>query len=103
MYFDYDLFKKEKTIEIVCRILISLQLILVIRGYIVFLQTKHQLVSRLFLKASLRVSYPYVITSLIVSGCLLITLWLYFLKKKIAVIIIATISLLLAEVWMYFL
>ena len=43
--------QKEKTIEITCRILISLQLVIVIRGYISFLQTKHQLVPHLFLKA----------------------------------------------------
>ena len=96
--------KKEKTIEIVCRILISLQLILVIRGYIAFLQARYQLVSPLIPESILyEVSYNYAITSLIASGSMLITLWLYFLKKKIAVIIIAAISLLLAEVWMYFL
>lgn len=96
--------KKEKTIEIVCRILITLQLILVIRGYIAFLQTKYQLASPLIPQSAIyEVSYTYVITSSIASGCMLVTLWLYFLKKKIAVIIIAAISLLLAEVWMYFL
>jgi len=96
--------KKEKTIEIACRILISLQLILVIRGYLAFLQTKYQLVSPLIPQSvTYEVSYPYVITSLIASGCMLVALWLYFLKKKITVIIIAAISLLLAEVWMYFL
>jgi hypothetical protein len=94
--------KKEKTIEIVCRILISLQLILVIRGYIVFLQTKYQLVSPLIPQSAIyEVSYTYVITSLIASACMLVTLWLYFLKKKMAAIIIAAVSLLLAEVWMY--
>jgi len=96
--------KKEKTIEIACRILISLQLILVIRGYIASLQAKYQLVSPLIPESILyEVSYTYIITSLIASVCILVTLWLYFLKKKIAVIISAAISLLLAEVWMYFL
>jgi hypothetical protein len=96
--------KKEKTIEITCRILISLQLLLAIRGYIAFLQTKYQLVSPLIPESAIyEISYTYVITSLIASGCMLFTLWLYFLKKKISVIIIAAISLLLSEVWMYFL
>ena len=96
--------KKEKTIEIVCRILISLQLLLVIRGYIAFLQAKYQLVSPLIPENTIyEVSNTYVITSLIASGCMLITLWLYFLKKKTAVIIVGAISLLLSEAWMYFL
>ena len=94
---------KDKTIEIVSRILISLQLILVIRGYIEFLQTKSQLVSPLIPESVVyEVSHTYIITSLIAGGCMLVTLWLYFLKKKIAVIIFAAISLLFAEVWMYF-
>jgi hypothetical protein len=96
--------KKDKTIEIVSRILITLQLILVIRGYIELLQTKYQLVSPLIPQSVVyEVSYPYIITSLIASGCMLVTLWLYFLKKKIAVIVIAAISLLFAEIWMDFL
>ena len=95
---------KDKTIEIVSRTLISLQLILVIRGYIAFLQTKYQLASPLIPQSIIyEISYPYIITSLIASGFMLVTLWLYFLKKKIAVIVIAAISLLLAEIWMYFL
>lgn len=96
--------KKDKTIEIVSRILISLQLILVIRGYVAFLHTKYQLVSPLIPESIVYdVSYAYVITSLIASGSMLVTLWLYFLKKKIAVIVIAGFSVLFGEVWMYFL
>ena len=96
--------KKEKTIEIACRILISLQLVLVIRGYIAFLQTKYQLVSPLIPESAIyEISYTYVMTSLIASVCMIVTLWLYFLKRKIPVIIIAAISLLFSEVWMYFL
>ena len=96
--------KKDKTIEIVSRILISLQLTLVIRGYIALFQTKYQLVSPLIPQNVIyEVSNPYIFTSLIASGFMLVTLWLYFLKKKIAVIVIAAISLLFAEIWMYFL
>jgi len=96
--------KKDKTIEIVSRSLISLQLILVIRGYIAFLQAKYQLVSPLIPQSVVyEVSYPYIITSLIASGCMFATLWLYFLKKKIAVIVITAISLLFAEILIHFL
>jgi len=50
--------KKEKSIEIACRILISLQLILVIRGYLAFLQAKYQLVSPLIPESTIyEVSY----------------------------------------------
>jgi len=92
--------KKEKRIDWICRILITLQLILVIRGYIVFLQTKYQLVSPLIPQSIVyEISYPYLIASLIASGFMLITLWLYFLHKRIAAICVGGISLLSAEMW----
>ena len=92
--------KKEKRIDWVCRILITLQLLLVIRGYIAFLQAKYQLVSPLIPQSVIyEISYPYIIASLIASGFMLITLWLYFLNKKNAAICVGGISLLTAEMW----
>ncbi len=95
--------KKEKRIDWVCRILITLQLILVIRGYIVFLQAKYQLVSPLIPQSIVSdISYPYITASLVAGGFMLITLWLYFLDKKIAAICIGGISLLSAEMVLMF-
>src|SRR5258705_1737948 len=92
--------KKEKTIEIACRMLISLQLILVIRGYIALLQTKYQLVSPLIPESILYdISYPYLMASLISAGMMLLTLWLYFTNKKIMTIIFASASLILHQTW----
>ena len=70
----------EKTIEWVCRILISLQLFTVVRDYITLLQTKYQLVSPLIPQSTIyEIAYPYLIPSLISTGFMIITLWLYFL------------------------
>ena len=92
--------KKEKRIEWACRILISLQLILVIRGYIALLQTKYQLDSPLIPQILVYdISYPNLIESLIAGGLMLVTLWLYFLNKKIATICVGAISLLSSGLW----
>jgi hypothetical protein len=92
--------KKDKRIEWICRIVITLQLILVVRGYIVWLQTKHQLDSPLIPQSLVNeISYPHVMPGLITSGLMLATLWLYFLNKRMATIIIGAISLLLYQLW----
>jgi len=93
---------KAKRIDWVCRILITLQIILVLRGYIVWLQTKYQLVSPFIPESTLyQISYPYIMTSLISSGFMIVSLWLYFIDKKIPSIVIAGVSLLLSEMWIY--
>lgn len=93
--------KKEKRIDWVCRILITLQFILVIRGYVALLQTKYQLDSPLIPQSLVyEISYPNLITSLIASGFMLVTIWLYFLNKRIAAICVGGGSLLSSELWM---
>ena len=92
--------KKDKRFEWICRIVITLQLILVIRGYIVWLQTKYELDSPLIPQSiAIEISYPHLMSSLITSGFMLATLWLYFLNKKLAAIIVGGISLLLSGFW----
>lgn len=94
--------KKDKRIEWVCRILITLQLVLVIRGYIAFLQAQYQFDSPLIPRRfAYQIAHPYVLASLISSGFMLISLWLYFINKRIASIITGSISLLLSEFWVH--
>ena len=94
---------RDKRIEWACRILLTLQLVFVIRGYIVFLQADFQLVSPLIPQSIIYdISRPYVITSLISGGFMLVALWLYFINKKLAAAIVLGISLLLSQVWFYF-
>ena len=94
--------KKDKRIEWICRVMLTLQLLLVIKGYVVFLQTKYQLVSPLIPESIIYdISSPHITSSLISSGLMLVSLWLYFVNKKIASIVITGISLLCSELWMY--
>jgi len=80
----------------------SLQVITITSGYIAFFQTKYQLVSPLIPQSIVyEISTPYLTASLMASCVFLITLWLYFFHKKIAVLILATISLLFYQVWVF--
>jgi len=91
---------KEKRIDWICRILITIQLILVITGYISLLQTKYQLESPLIPQSLVyEISYPNLAASLITSGFMIMTLWLYFLNKRVPAIWVAASSLLLYEIW----
>jgi len=91
---------KEKRIDWICRILITIQLILVITGYISLLQTKYQLESPLIPQSLVyEISYPNLIASLITSGFMIMALWLYFLNKRVLTIWVAASSLLLYEIW----
>jgi len=94
--------KKDKRIEWVCRVLLTLQLIFVIRGYIVFIQTKYQLISPLIPQNVIYdISQPYITASLITGGFMIVALWLYFLNKKMVSAIVAGISLLSSQLWIY--
>ena len=94
--------KKDKRIEWICRIMLTLQLLLVIKGYVVFLQTKYQLASPLISESIIYdVSNPHIISILISSGFMLASMWLYFIDKKIASIVIMGISFLCSGLWMY--
>ena len=93
---------RDKRVEWACRVLLTLQLILAIRGYIVFLQTEYQLVSPLIPQSTIYdISRPYVTASLISGSLMFISLWLYFANKKVATIIFAGISLISSQLWFY--
>lgn len=93
-----NLTKRDKRIELACRVLLTLEVLVVIRGYLVSIQTKYQLMSPLIpQRIPDDIAYPYQVTSLVTGLVLIATLWLYFLGKKILLIYIAAICLLLYE------
>jgi hypothetical protein len=93
---------RDKRIEWACRALLTLQSLFVIRGYIVFLQTEYQLLSPLIPQSLIYdISDQYVIASLISGGFMLVSLWLYFINKKILSAIAGGASLLLSQLWFY--
>jgi len=96
--------KKGKSIEWVCRILLTLHLYCIAGGYIAFFQTRQQLVSPLIPENTLyQVTYSYYTASLICLCLFLFSIWLYFLNRKIIVIIISALSILLYQTGIFFL
>lgn len=93
--------KKEKQIEWACRILLTLQIWTLVGGY-VLIQMKYQLVSPSIPPSiPYDISHPYIISSLTAGVLFLITLWLYFFLRKIAVIVLATVSILFYQLFLY--
>jgi hypothetical protein len=75
--------------EWACRILLTCNVWLAVSGSVTFLQTEYQLVSPIIpLDTVLLITRPYIYASLVAGVILLISLWLYFLKKHLFVIII---------------
>ena len=94
---------KEKRIDWICRILVTIQLIFVISGYITLLQTKYQLDSPLIPQSLIyEISYPNLTAGLITSGFMIATLWLYFFNKRVLAIWLAASSLLVYEIWLIY-
>lgn len=99
--------RKNMRLEWGCRILLSIQLILTGSGYIKVWQTKYQLMSPLVPQSAVNtiisdvISYSYK-PCFLLSASLLVALWLYFLNKKLAVVVMSSISILSFEIWMRF-
>lgn len=86
--------KQNNTKEWACRILLTLHLFSALTGYITYIQLRHQLISPLIPENTVDIiSSPSFDLSLVLGGTLLISMWLYFLKKRTACIIISAISL----------
>lgn len=93
-----EISKREKQIEWACRILLSVNVFVIVAGYIAYFQTKYQLLSPLIPRSILyEITDAYMKASL-VSGCMfLIGIWLYSFKRRIASIIIFSLSALSYE------
>lgn len=95
--------KRDKYYEWACRILLTIHLLSAMTGYTTFLQTRSQLMTPLIPQSAvLDISRPAIYTGLCLAATFLISLWLYFLKQKLAVIIMCAISLIAYEVLFYY-
>ena len=84
--------------EWACRILLTFLFFRVLTGYITNWQTEYQLNSPLIPAETLRqIARPYMLASLITAAGFIISLWLYFFQKKLAAVILASLSLILFE------
>ena len=91
--------KTEQSMEWACRILLTVHLFRIVTGYIVYWQTEYQLVSPLLPKSIIgQISSPYFKASLIMATAFLVSLWFYFFKKRIVVIVISGVSIVLFEI-----
>jgi hypothetical protein len=85
--------RKDRYYEWACRILLTVHCWFVLSGYIAYLQTQYQLVSPLIPRETIRlIAEPYIYTSLCMGGTFLVAVWLYFLQKKLACIIVSSLS-----------
>jgi hypothetical protein len=88
--------KRKRIYEWACRLLLSVHFLLVISGYISFLQIKHQLQSPLIPEETLYtivVRSPDMYVSVIHGVSFLVALWLYFFRYRLGVIIVCSLSI----------
>jgi hypothetical protein len=82
--------------EWACRILLTLHFWYCVSGYVSYVQAKHTLITPLIPQSTiLNIIDANFLTSLVTSGVFILTLWMYFLKKPILVIIFSSVSILL--------
>src|SRR6185295_17912422 len=89
---------RENQFEWACRILLTLHLWIAASGYISFLQAKHQIISPLIPeKAILQVIQPNFYTASVLTCSFIISLWLYFFRRRVLVIILSGLSIIMYE------
>lgn len=75
--------------EWVCWLLLTGNVLQTLSGLINFVQTEYQLVSPIIPKSTiLEIARPHIYVSLVAGIVLLVSLWLYFFKKHLLVIIL---------------
>ena len=90
-----EISKKENQLQWICRILITVNVLLIIGGYISFFQTKSQLVSPLIPRSTIYQIFEdtgsIIMKASIISAVIFLAgLWFYsFNKKKVAIILFA--------------
>lgn len=86
--------QKTTSREWACRILVTAHFLLVTAGYLVYTQTRYQLVTPLIPRDTvLTIAGPYLYTSLCAGVTFLVSMWLYFLRRRIACIVASAVSL----------
>jgi hypothetical protein len=80
--------------EWACRILLTVHTLFTIAGYINYSQIKKQLLSPLIPQSTIiEIAEPALLAGKYMGGLLLISLWLYFFRQRIACMIFSGISL----------
>jgi hypothetical protein len=92
--------KGGKQLEWACRILMTADIIVIISGYLIWFQTKRQLVSPLIPRSTVYEIFSdssdsYFKASLVAAAMFITGLWFWSFKKKIAAIIIFSAVILL--------
>jgi hypothetical protein len=82
-----------------CRIMLTLCILRLLSGYVVFIQTKHQLVSPLIPQSIIyEISAWYIQASLISGVIFMAAIWFYFFNKKIPSLVAAGVCILAYEI-----
>ena len=90
---------KERSTEWACRIVLTVHLFTVVAGYISYLQTKYQLITPVIPANVIeQIASPFWKVSLAEAVLFSLSLWFYFFKKRLVVLILSSISILLFQV-----
>ena len=83
----------DRSTEFACRTILTFHLLTVLAGYIVFVQTKYQLDSPIIPRSTIEmITSPYWKISLVESATFILSLWFYFLRLRIWVLVISSVS-----------
>ena len=84
---------RDKSVEWACRTILTVHFWLVLAGYVVFMQAKYQLESPIIPKDVIaQISTPFWKISLAEAVLFILSLWLYFLRLRIIVLILSSIA-----------
>ncbi len=81
--------------EVICRVLFTLNTLMLAASLLVYVQTEYQLVSPLIPRSTIdQIAGPYLRGALVVAVLLIPGLWFYFFRKLTVVIVLLVLSLL---------
>jgi hypothetical protein len=81
--------------EVICRVLFTLNTLMLAASLLVYVQTEYQLVSPLIPRSTIdQIAGPYLRGALVVAILLIPGLWFYFFRKLTVVIVLLVLSLL---------
>ena len=84
---------KPTGVEWACRTILTVHFLLVLTGYVNFIQTKYQLITPIIPKGTIElITTPYWKISLGEGVLFILSLWLYFLRLRIIVLILSSIA-----------
>lgn len=91
--------KREARLDWIYRVVFTINLLVVVGGYISYFQAKHQLISPLIPRSILYdITDQYMKASLVSSGLMLAGFWLYSFQKRIAAIVLSILSIAAFEI-----